>query len=123
MLFKENIDWENLGNFSLKSKYLFCKTSKLKFDNIFDKAKKIVEKSNWSSVHEDVFIKNQRLIRKIALRTRIRIAKGDRYGSNEQIPYNPFSIFTFYKVLRLTLRYILPLKWREKIKDSIRKML
>jgi len=119
-LSKEDIDWSNLGNFSIAPEYLFCDVSREKIDDIFDKALDIANRNRWTTIHEDTLSKYPNEIKSIASRTKIKIAKPGNYESSTHITYAPFSIFSIYNTLLSTLRTFLPYKLRKRIRPLIR---
>ena len=120
-LSKEDIDWSNLGNFSIAPKYLFCDVSREKLDEIFQRALDIASINCWNVVHEDILLKYPNEIKSIASRTRIKIAKSDNYESSAHIAYTPFSISSIYNTLLSTLHTFLPYKLRKQIRLRTRK--
>lgn len=119
-LSKENIDWSNLGNFSITPKYLFCNVPRERFEKIFNKSLRIAGGHNsWTAVHEDTLLKYPKEIRRIASSTKIKISKLDNYESLMHIAYIPFSILSLSLILRLTLRVLLPIKQRQQMKAFV----
>lgn len=110
-LLKEDIDWSNLGDFSAVPKYLFCDTSREKFEKIFWHALEIGYGSAYTAIHEDTLLKNPE-IRDISRRTKIKICKPDNYVSASHIDYSPFSI---YLILSSIINIVLPLRLRTQI--------
>lgn len=118
-LSKEDIDWSNLGNFSIAPKYLFCDVPGEKLDRIYDKAHKIAYRNRWTAIHEDILLKYPKEIKSVASRRKIKISKPDNYESSTHITYAPFSIFSIYNTLLLTLYAFLPFKLRKQIRAVI----
>lgn len=116
---KENVDWSNLGNFSIAPEYLFCDVPKEKFEEVFNKASKIANSNSWAAVHEDTLIKYPKEIRSIASRTKIKISKLDNYESSTHIAYTPFSTRKILRSTAFTFLDFLPFKLRQQIKAAV----
>jgi len=115
-LSKEEINWSNLGNFSITPEHLFCDVSRETFEKISEKATNIAYRNRWTTIHEDTLLKYPKGIRSIASRTRIKISKSDNYESSAHISYAPFSVFLIYDTLLLILRPFVPLRLRKQIR-------
>lgn len=110
-LSKENIDWSNLGDFSAIPKYLFCDTSREKFNKIFWRALEIGYGAAYTAIHEDTLSKYPE-ITNIANKTEIKICKPDNYVSSSHISYSSFSIYLIFNSI---VRRILPWRLRNRI--------
>lgn len=122
MLSKEHLDWPNLGDFSTLPKDLFCDVPRERFEEIFDKGFNLANVNSWTAVHEDSLLKYPQLIKSIAIRTKVKIAKSDNYESSTHIAYIPFSVFSVFLIFHnilLQLYVRLPFKLRRRIKIAI----
>ena len=118
-LSKEYADWPNLGNFSILPKDLFCDVPREKFEEIWDKARNLANVNSWVAVHEDALLKYPELIKSVAVRTKVKIAKSDNYESSAHIAYTPFSIFSICHNILLQLYVRLPFRLRRRIKAVV----
>jgi len=116
---KEDIDWTNLGNFTVMPANLFCDMPRDRFEQLFDKGTGIAGKDRWTAIHEDVFAKHSAVMKEIATNTRIKIARGDSYESSTHVAYTPFSLHTVSNWLLTTLRYLLPYPLRRRLRMLI----
>ncbi len=121
-LLKENINWSDLGNFSITSKYLFCNVQKDRFEKIWNEALEIISSKHWSVVHEESLLKYPKEIKGIALKRKIKIAKSGKYGELMQVSYRPFSFFSLYNICKSALRNFIPLGLRAEIRVQIIKL-
>ncbi len=90
ILIKQEIDWSNLGNFSIVPKYIFCNVPQERFEQIYNEALQLAYgQQKWIAIHEDVLRKFPDTIREIARTRRISICKSDNYESSHHIPFDP----------------------------------
>ncbi|TRZ96028.1 radical SAM protein [bacterium] len=115
-LSKKDINWSNLGNFSVAPEHLFCGVSTDRFEIISEKATSVAYKNRWTAIHEETLLKFPKEIKNIASRIKIKISKKDSYESSTHIAYTPFSIHLIYDTLLSTLRPFVPLKLRRRIR-------
>ena len=118
ILSKENIDWSDLGNFSIPSKYSFHNVSEKRFKEIWNEALEIIRVRRWTAVHKDALIKYPREIKNIASRTRVKIVEPNKYESSDHFSYIPFSFYSFFNVLPSILYNFIPFKLRIKIRAA-----
>lgn len=121
-LSKENIDWSDLGNFSIPSKYMFCDVSKERFEKIWNEALEIAYSKRWNVIHEESLLKYPKEIRAIASKTKIKIAKSGNYGESMHVSYTPLSFSSFYNIWKSTIRNLIPFGVRAKIRAPIIKL-
>ncbi|MDD5146084.1 MAG: radical SAM protein, partial [Candidatus Pacebacteria bacterium] len=112
VLLKEDIDWSDLGNFSIISKYSFCDVPRARFEKIVSEALEVMYGSRWTAIHKDVLLGYPKLIKEIASKTKIKIARSENYDSSTHVSYIPLSFTSLYNNLVLVLRNLLPLKIR-----------
>jgi len=118
---KKDIDWSNLGNFSIASKYLFCDMPKQKFEKIWNEALEIAYSKRWTAIHEDILLKYPNEIKTIASRTRVKIVKLDHYEESAHVSYFTPSPHSLYNILRFALRNFIPIKLRARLRILIAK--
>lgn len=115
-LSRENIDWTNLGNFSIPPKYLFCEAPRQVLDYYIERASDIESTHFWHPVHEDIRSKYPALIREIASQTRVKIARPDHYESSAHKAYVPLTLPSLVNFCRLWLQTTLPFRVRKTIR-------
>jgi len=123
MLIKEEIDWENLGDFSIPAKYIFCSIPRKRLERIFDKALNKAYIGTWTTVHEDILLKYPKLIKGIASRANVKVCRSDNYWSSTHIAYRMFSPYAFGNYVLLQLYSILPYRlrrWVRTMKPKLR---
>jgi len=123
VLTKEHIDWSNLGDFSIKAKDMFCDVPRGKFEEIFDQAWNIANIDTWSVVHEDNLSKYPELIKAIAAKTRIKIAKDGNYETSAHTPYNISSPLIALQSRAFHLYIHLPYKLRQLIRAAVKELI
>jgi radical SAM superfamily enzyme YgiQ (UPF0313 family) len=122
-LIKEEIDWGDLGNFSIPTKYTFCDIPKERLERIFDKALNKAYIGAWTAIHEDTLLKYPKLIKDIASRANVRVCRSDDYWSSTHITYRMFSPYALGNYILLQLYGILPYRlrrWVRAIKPKFR---
>ncbi|MFB0552156.1 MAG: FkbM family methyltransferase [Phycisphaerae bacterium] len=92
ILIKQEIDWSNLGNFSLVPKYIFCNATRERLEQIYNEALQLAYGQQWIMIHEDVLKKFPDTIREIARTKRVKICKSDNYESSHHIPFDPLML-------------------------------
>lgn len=115
-------DWENLGNFSIPPKALFCDVSRNTFTKKCDEAFNLAYATQWTGVTEDVYAKNKELIHSIAKKASIRVCFGEDYRS---INHKKLRIYSFNTILERTAISIylkLPFIIRRQIKLFVEKL-
>jgi len=122
ILQKEQINWSDLGNFSITSRYLFSDVPREKFEKIWNEALEVAYGRRWTAIHEDSLRKYPEKMKEIASRTKIKIAKGNSYEASSHVPYTPFSIYSFYNIGRSLLRNLIPIKLRAKLRIMISRL-
>lgn len=115
-LIKEEIDWGDLGNFSIPTKYVFCGVPRKRLERIFDNALNKAHIGMWTAVHEDILLKYPNLIKDIASKANIKVCKSDNYWSGTHIAYRMFSPYALGNYILLQLYSILPYRLRRWIR-------
>jgi len=118
----EHVDWSNLGNFSILPKYLFCDVSKERFEKVYRNALHAATSNLSVAVHEDTLLKRPRVVKNIACRTDVKIAKQDNYGPSSLIPYRPPIVLACH-FLYAILHFFTSPKLRQQIKAVLNKVI
>jgi len=78
---KEQIDWVNLGNFSVAPKYIFCDAPRPVFERLFDEAYNYTYGRQWLSVQNSVAQKYPELTREIATKVKTKVCRTDNFNA------------------------------------------
>jgi len=114
---RENIDWANLGNFSIPPKYLFFEAPRKVMDYYMELASDIESVRFWHPVHKDIQRKYPTLIREIATQTKVKIARPDHYESSAHRLYVPFTPKSLSNACRSLLQTTLPFRVRKALRS------
>jgi len=81
LLRRELVDWTNLGNFSVMSKYNFSQVDTSRYYAIMRRGVRIVSDKHWIGVHEDIAAEVPDLIEEISDRYYVRVARVTDHGT------------------------------------------
>ena len=123
VLSKEHIGWSNLGDFSMTPEEVFCDMPRERLLQVFDKAWNIANIDSWTTVHEENLLKYPKLIKTIASKTKVRIAKADNYEASTHTPYATFSILLTLHNIAFHFYIHLPYKLRQLIRAMVKELI
>ena len=115
-------NWDNLGDFSIPPKYLFCQVNRATFTRILDKAYNLAYANQWNIVSDGFYNNNTNLVKSIAKKTPIRTCYGDNYPSHN---HKKVRVVNFNMVMERTSVWFylrLPSKLQRKIKLTVERL-
>jgi len=119
---KEEIDWDDIGNFSIPSDITFHQVPRKRFEKIWNEAVEVAYGNHWTAVTEDILRKYPEKIKEIAQKKRVKIARKDNYEASTHTPYIPFGLTSVFNVLKYSLRSIMPEKLKAEIRLKLKKL-
>ena len=87
LLKKEEIDWSNLGNFSIPPKDAFCNIERDKLVKLINEGSKLAYASQWVAVHEDTAEQCPALLKEVSRYREVRISSLSNFNSETHRKY------------------------------------
>ena len=115
-------DWDNLGNFSIPPKHLFCQANRTTLTRMLDKAYNLAYANQWNIVSDSLYNNNKELVKNIAKKTPVRVCYGDNYPSHN---HKKIRVVSFNMVIERTSIWLylrLPSKLQRQVKLTVERL-